>query len=377
MPARILYVFVSLPVGGAEEHLLSLVHNLDRESFRPVVCCIGTGGPIGREIRDSGVPVVELGKMRTGRFDRRIVSSLRDLLRREKIDLLHSHLYHPNLYGRLAAFREGVPAVCTVHNIYVRPKLHRRLINRWLARNTARIIAVSTPVRDDILRYDRVDPSKVTVVPNGVDVARFTLAMTREQARERLGIADVPYVIGTLGRLEEQKGLPHLVEALRLLAEGGDGAFLLVAGSGRAEGRLREMISRLGLEARVRFLGVRRDVPEIHRAMDVFVLPSLWEGLPIALLEAMASGLPVVATPVGGIPDVVRDGTNGLLVPPADPVALAEALRRLRRDPSLGAELGRAGRETVRDRHSHRRVAEQVMTIYRESLRRTPGRSSG
>jgi glycosyltransferase involved in cell wall biosynthesis len=214
-------------------------------------------------------------------------------------------------------------------------------------------------------------------VPNGVDIARFTSSMTRQQARERLGIKDDRYIIGTLGRLETQKGLPYLVEALRLLSESGSRAFLLVVGSGREEERLREMVSRFGLEVCVQFLGMRRDVPEIHRAMDVFVLPSLWEGLPIALLEAMASGLPVVATPVGGVPEVVKNGKNGLLVPTKDPVALAEALRKIRQDPLLAEELGREGRETVRERYSHRRVAEEVMEIYRESLRETPMWDSG
>lgn len=377
VPVRILYLFVSLPVGGAEEHLLSLILNLNRERFFPMVCCIGKCGPIGEEIREAGIPVVELGKLDRGGFDWKIVTLLRDLLRQERIDLLHTHLYHPNMYGRLAAFREGIPVVCTVHNIYVRPKLHRRLINRWLAEKTARIIAVSSRVRDDILRYDRVQSSKVLVVPNGVEMARFAPSLTRQRARERLGITDDRYIIGTLGRLETQKGLPYLIEALRLLSESGNRAFLLIVGSGREEGRLREMVSRCGLEDCVQFLGMRRDVPEIHRVMDVFVLPSLWEGLPIALLEAMASGLPVVATPVGGIPEVIQNGKNGLLVPKEDPVALAEALLKIRQSPLWAEELGREGRETVRERYSHRRVAEHVMEIYRESLRENPVGDSG
>jgi glycosyltransferase involved in cell wall biosynthesis len=376
-PARILYLMVDLPVGGAEIHLLNLVRNLDRNRFDPRVCCIGRSGPIGREIESEGIPVLELGKLKRGGFDREVLALLRTILRRDRISLLHSHLYHANLYGRLAALRVGIPAVCTVHNIYTRRKLHRNLVNRWLARHTARIIAVSSPVRDDVLRYDRVVPSNVVVIPNGVDVDGFDLSLTRQQARERLGIPKDRYVIGTLGRLEEQKGLPHLVEAIQLLSESGMLVFLLIAGSGREEGRLREMVARFGLEDSVRFLGMRRDVPEVHRAMDVFALPSLWEGLPIALLEAMASGLPVVATPVGGIPEVIRNGKNGLLVPPEDPVALAAALRRIRHDAVLAEVLGREGRETVRERYTHRRLAEHVMEVYRESLREPTVRDPG
>ena len=367
-PARLLYLIVDLPVGGAEIQLLNLVRHLDRDRYSPVVLCIGKNGPIGEEIAKEGVPVTELGLLRKGGGDRRIVTLLREFLRREKISLVHSHLYHANYFGRLAAFRERIPAVCTIHNTYAHPKIHRRLINRWLARKTARIIAVSGPVRVDIIRYDGVDPSKVVVIPNGVDPGRFDIPLTRVEARERLGIPAEHFLIGTVGRLEEQKGLRYLVDAVRMLRERGKNAFLLVAGSGREEVRLREQATRGGIEDAVFFLGARRDVPDLYRAMDVFALSSLWEGGPITLLEAMASGLPVVATPVGFVPEVVRDGVNGFLVPARDPAMLGEALWRVREDPVRAAEIGREGRETVRDRYTHRHLAEKVMAVYEEVL---------
>lgn len=367
-PARVLYLIVDLPLGGAEIHLLNLVRHLDRDRYSPVVLCIGKNGPIGEEIAREGVPVTELGLLRKGGSDRRIAKTLREFLRREKISLVHSHLYHANYYGRLAAFREGIPAVCTIHNTYASPKIHRRLINRWLARRTARIIAVSAPVRDDILRYDGVDPSKVVVIPNGVDPCRFDIPLTRAEARERLGIPAEHFLIGTVGRLEEQKGLQYLLDALRILRRGERKAFLLVAGGGREEARLREQATRDGIEDAVFFLGTRTDVPELYRAMDVFALSSLWEGGPITLLEAMASGLPVVATPVGFVPEVVRDGMNGFLVPLRDPAMLAEALWKVREDPARAEAAGREGRETVRRRYTHRHLAEKVMAVYEEVL---------
>jgi len=367
-PARLLYLIVDLPVGGAEIHLLNLIKHLDRDRYSPTVLCIGNNGPIGEEIAKEGVPVTELGLLRKG-GDPRIVKLLREFLRREKISLVHSHLYHANYYGRMAAFREGIPAVCTIHNTYARPKVHRRLINRWLARRTARIIAVSGPVRDDIIRYDGVDPSKVVVIPNGVDPGTFDIPLTRVEAREKIGIPAEHFLIGTVGRLEEQKGLQYLVDAVRMLREDGKQAFLLVAGSGREEMRLREQATRGGIENAVFFLGARRDVPELYRAMDVFALSSLWEGGPITLLEAMASGLPVVATPVGFVPEVVRDGVNGFIVPARDPVRLGIALWRVREDPVRAAQIGREGRETVRGRYTHRHLAEKVMVVYEEVLR--------
>jgi len=366
--ARLLYLIVDLPVGGAEIHLLNLIRNLDRDRYSPIVLCIGKNGPIGEEIEKEGVPVTEMGLLRKGGGGRGIVMLLREFLRKEKISLVHSHLYHANYFGRLAAFRERIPAVCTIHNTYASPKVHRRLINRWLARKTARIIAVSVPVRDDILRYDGVDPSKVIVIPNGVDPDSFDIPLTRVEARERLGIPADHFLIGTVGRLEEQKGLQYLVDAVRILREGGRKAFLLVAGSGREEARLREQATRGGVEDAVFFLGTRTDVPELYRAMDVFALSSLWEGGPITLLEAMASGLPVVATPVGFVPEVVREGVNGFLVPARDPVTLAKALWRVHEDPAMAESAGREGKGTVRERYTHRHLAEKVMTVYEEVL---------
>jgi glycosyltransferase involved in cell wall biosynthesis len=364
----VLYLIVDLPVGGAEIHLLNLVRHLDRDRYSPVVLCIGKNGPIGEEIAREGVPVTELGLLRKGGPDRGIAKSLREFLQREKISLVHSHLYHANYYGRLAAFREGIPAVCTIHNTYASPKMHRRFINRWLARRTARIIAVSAPVRDDILRYDGVDPSKVVVIPNGVDPDRFDIPLTRAEARGRLGIPAEHYLIGTVGRLEEQKGLQYLLDAIRILRGAGKEAFLLVVGSGREEARLREQATRDGIGEAVYFLGARRDVAELYRAMDVFALSSLWEGGPITLIEAMASGLPVVATPVGIVPEIIRDGVNGFLVPLRDPAMLADALWRGREAPAMAEAAGREGRATVRDRYTHRHLAEKVMAVYEEAL---------
>lgn len=367
-PARVLYLIIDLPVGGAEIQLLNLVRHLDRDRYDPIILCIGKNGPIGEEIAREGIPVVELGRFRKGGIDRTIVKTLREFLRKERISLLHSHLYHANLYGRLAAFREGIPAVCTIHNTYARVKMHRQIINWWLARKTARIVAVSKPVRDDIIRYDHVHPSRIIVIPNGVDWEKFDIPASRDEARVRIGLSVDRFVVGSIGRLEEQKGLRYLLESIRLMRTGGKDVILLLAGSGKEEERLREQAASAGLEDSVLFLGTRRDVPDLYRAMDVFALPSLWEGGPITLLEAMASRLPVVATPVGFVPEVVQDEVNGYLVPAKDPHALAEALWRVRENPATAKALGVAACETVRDRYSHRHLAGRVMELYGKVL---------
>jgi glycosyltransferase involved in cell wall biosynthesis len=376
-PARVLFVIVDLTVGGAEDHLLSLVRDLDRDRYQPSVCCIGQRGPIGEEIESAGVPVAELRRLRKGGFDHGIVALLRERIRREKIDLVHSHMYHANLYGRLAAFREDVGVVASIHNTYVRTRIRRRLLNRWLARRTPVILAGSEAIRRDILRFDGVPPHKVRVVPYGVDVDRFDSPLGREEARTRLDLPQDGFLVGTVGRLEEQKGQSDLVAAVARLRKEGVAATLLLVGSGREETRLREQARREGIAEHVLFLGTRRDLPELFRAMDVFAFPSLWEGFPIALLSAMAAGLPVVVTPVGGVPEVVRHGANGLVVPVGDPRALAEAIRKAHDDPAAASALGRSAAATVRERYSQKRTALRIMDIYDEVLggggRRTGG----
>jgi glycosyltransferase involved in cell wall biosynthesis len=367
-PIRLLHVIVELPVGGAEEHLLSLVRNLDRDRFESTVCCIGRSGPIGKEIEAAGIRIVELGKLRKGGYDGNIVTLLQEILRSEQISLMHTHLYHANMYGRLAAFREGVPTVCSIHNTYIHPKRHRRLINWWLARRTPVIIAGSEAIKSDILRYDGVSPGIVRVIPYGVAVEKFDNPVVREEAQKKLGLPTNRFYVGTVGRLEKQKGQRHLVDATAKLRREGMEISLILIGSGREEENLREQVLRAGITDDVLFFGTRRDLPDLYRAMDVFALPSLWEGLPLALLSAMASGLPVVVTSVGGIPEVVRDGENGFLVPPEDPAALAAAIRRVREDAELASACGRSGAETVRAEYSHQRNAERIMEVYEEIL---------
>src|SRR5690242_9558589 len=231
--ARILHLFVTLPVGGAENLLLSIVRRLDHERFASFVCCIGTRGVMGEQLAAMNIPVVELRLMEKGGIDRRVAPALVELIRREGIDLVHSHLYHANLYGRLAARKAGVPAVISIHNVYGRPKLHRRIINWYLARHTAAIIVGSEDIRRDVERYDHVPASRIQVIPNSVDLTRSVSTLSRSEARARLGLAEQDLVIGTIGRLEKQKGHRYLIEALALLRGRGLQARVLLAGEGR------------------------------------------------------------------------------------------------------------------------------------------------
>lgn len=343
--ARVLHLITRLPVGGAERLLVDVVRRLDPARFESVVCCIQAKGELAAELEAAGIPVHCLERMRSKRFDWRAVFDLRRFLRRERITLVHSHLYHANLYGRLAAFLSGVPAVATVHNVYARTKLHRRLLNRWLARSSARVIAVSEEVRRDLIEHDGIDAAKVVLIHNSIDLRRIATRLTREEARARLSIAEHAFAVGCVGRLEEQKGHRYLLEACAALKRDIP-LRLFVVGDGRLRRELERQAAALGLAASTSFLGERKDVAEILKALDLFVMPSLWEGLSLAMLEAMAAGLPIVISDVGGVSQAI-DAQSGLKVPPGDPGAIARAIRLLAAQPESRRSLGLAARRRV------------------------------
>jgi glycosyltransferase involved in cell wall biosynthesis len=372
---RILHLITRLPVGGAERLLVDIARYLPREQFESLVCCIQDRGELAAEVEAAGIPFVCLNRMRSKRFDWRAVGDLAELMRRERIDLVHAHLYHANLYGRLAALRAGVPAIATVHNTYTRTKLHRRLLNRLLARASARVVAVSDDIRRDVLRYDGIPQDKIATIQNGIDVSRVASAMTREAARARLGIPEPSLALGCVARLEEQKGHCYLLDALALLCKEAPAVAmqirLVVAGDGRLRSELEAQAQSLGVAGMVSFLGTRRDIADILRALDVYVMPSLWEGLSLALLEAMAAGLPIIASDVGGVSQVLGAAPYGFKVPPGNAAALANAVRQVYEQPREHLSvLGKQASQRVREAFSLEAMIGKLAGIYRDAAAR-------
>lgn len=368
-PSRILHLFVTLPVGGAENLLLSILRRLDPQRFSSLVCCIGERGALGEQVMAMGFPMTELHLLNKGGLDRRVVPALVNLIRRERIDLVHSHLYHANFYGRLAARKAGIPAVASIHNTYTKHKLHRQLANWYLARHTAAIIAGSEEIKQDVVRYDFVPESLIEVIPNSVDLARSHSSLSREQARQRLSLPEGVLVLGTVGRLEEQKGHRFLIEALALLRQRGMDVCLLLIGDGREAPALKGLSASLGLEQRVMFLGTRSDLGDLFRAMDMFVMPSLWEGLSLAMLSAMAAGLPVVATSVGGVRQVLGDDEYGFTVPPGDATVLASRIEACLATPEELVRMGEKGRRQICENYSDEAMVRRLEAVYLRVLR--------
>jgi glycosyltransferase involved in cell wall biosynthesis len=365
---RVVYMAHAFMIGGAEETALNLVRHLPSR-FEPLVCCIHEAGPIGEEMRRAGAPVAVLG-LTPGLRRPGDVNGIRRYLRETRPAIVHTFLLTASLYGRLAAILARVPVVIgTEMNVYANKRPAHAFAERLLMAGTDRVIAAAGSVRDFYLRQVHANPAKVDVVHNAVDFAEGRSTISRHEMRAALGLADDARVAGIIARLSRQKGHRYLFEALASSPALAD-VHLLVAGTGEEADALEADARTRGLSGRVHFLGARRDVGNLLAAMDVFVLPSLWEGLPLAMVLAMGAGLPVVASRVAGIPEVVDDGRTGLLVPPSDPAALGAALTRLFEDAPLRQQIGGEASRSVLPRLGVDRYVERMTSLYDTLLER-------
>lgn len=352
---RLLLLTTELLPAGAERVILELATRLEPRRYQVVVASLrspgGDDGDVARALVAAGVPVVPLRLQ--GKLDLRGAWRFVALVRRLRPHVLHAHLFHANLAARLLGRLAGARrVVSTVHVVERRPLRLRFALERLTARLDDRTGCVSHAVATFARARLGAAPGRLRVVHNGVDLARYAAGRPgsapgapgapgddRAAARAMLGLPADGLVIGAVGRLDAQKGLDALVRAFARLQAPPGAATLVLAGAGPEEARLRALVASLGLAGRVVFLGHRQDVPRVLAALDVFCMPSRWEGFGLALVEAMAAGVPVVVTAVDSLPEVLADA--GVLVPPDDVGALARALDDLLADPARRAALGR------------------------------------
>jgi len=374
-PLRFLFVIDNLRPGGAQKALLALVAALRRTRAEPHVWCLGGTSEVEESFAALGVPVLGKPKGALGYLPELV--ALPRYVRSEQVALVQTFLFHAEVAGRVAARvarRRSLPVV--VSSVRASNRKHR-----WwqfaLQRATARLVdaftAVSERTLDFAVAHEGVIRERATVIPNGIDLAPWRTPVEKSAARSELDLPAGASVIATLGRLHEQKGHAYLLRAARLLAERQADALFLIAGYGPLRGRLEAQARELGVAERVRFLGYRRDVRRILAAADIFVLPSLWEGMSNAIMEAMAAGRPVVATAVDGNVDQVADGETGLLVAPANAEALAEALNRLCQNPAEAEEMGKRGRMRVEEFFPVERMTEATLDLYARLLEEKAG----
>ena len=368
---RVLEMIDRPTLGGGQIHLLTLARRLDKGLFDVAVAASG-GGPLEAEARKAELPFVPLpiGKS----LSRAEARTIAGVLRERGIDILHTHGGVAGLAGRRAAARAGTPVVVhTLHGIhylhYRNPFLKYALVlaERRLARRTDAVIFVSRADYDRGARLRLAPKARMRLIRNGVEPLGDSGpdgARRLDALRASLKL-DGP-LVAAVSRLHRQKGVVHLLKAAPEILGRCPAAKIAVAGGGPLEAELRGLATRLGLDRRVMLLGEREDARDILALADVVVLPSLWEGLPLVLLEAAQLGKAVVATGIDGVREVLRDGETGLLVPPARPEALAEAVSRLLAEPGLAARLGEAARAEIPAAFPVDRMVAETSRLYLE-----------
>lgn len=362
---RLMHVILGMGVGGAEKLVYDMARHPYVQENKPVICCLDMVGQLGEKLQEEGFNVY-VPKRKNG-FDYSLIFWLRDIIRKERIDIVHAHQYTPLFYTVPAAKMAGkIKVVYTEHGrLYPDSRKWKRyLINPFLALGVDHIVAISNSTRDSMHRYDNFPLRRIKVVNNGVDIPAVAPEIDLLAKRRSLDLDENSRVIGTVGRLVELKNFPMIFRVFRQLLENIPDMYLLVAGRGSVEEELRALAKELGITERVRFLGLRLDLSEIYRLIEVFVLSSFTEGISISILEAMANGIPVVATNVGGNPEVVVDGMTGRLVPLCDDNVMAEKILELLNDRCLAHQFGERGCERVRRQFSFDGMMDSYRGIY-------------
>ena len=349
---RVAYAIWSLGLGGAEQVVIRLAAGLDRRRFEPLICCLDEPGPFATQAEKAGIEVVSLGKR--GPLDGGAAHRLARLLSSRGVQTVHTHLWGANFWGRLAGLWARIPVVVTTeHNVDSWKRVHHFMIDRALALATTRLVAVSQEVRE-FYEGHGVGRGRWQVIYNGVEI-RAAPSRHRGPAWRDLGLGAEEPVVALIGRLVPAKAPEVFLQALARATLRVPALRGLVVGDGPLRSELEGEARRLGLERRVVFAGLRTDVSELLAGLDAVLFSSVREGLSMAMLEAMAAGVPVIATEVGGTPELITDGRTGLLVPPGQPDALAEALIGLLGDRARAAAIREA---------AHRRV-EELFTVAR------------
>jgi glycosyltransferase involved in cell wall biosynthesis len=376
---RLLFAITTSDFGGTESFLLRLLAGIDRDRFDCRVCSLCPPGRVARRIEELGIPVSTLD-MASRPLPHQLLAGvvrLRRLLRAERIELVHSLLYRANVLAALATRGAGGARLVMGQRSLIpagrgRDAWAQRLTRRW----AAKVVAVSEAVRAELLATEQLPPERVVVIPNGIDLATFDVGDADAEARQRAAcrrawaIPEDALVVGAVGRLHGPKGIEHLLAAAESAAARAPelGLHLVLAGDGPELERLRARAATLQIAARVHFLGFEADPRRLYPGFDVYALPSLAEGSPNALLEAMACRRACVASAVGGVPEALRHGREGLLVPPADAAALTVAILELARRPQLRRELAAAARARVAAEFDLRRMVGRHEALYAELL---------
>ena len=367
-PIRLVYLLSALIPGGAERLVHSLVQHLNRKRIEVHIVALGSlrGNPFKAEFDRLGLPINVLGA--TKMYHPMVYTGLRRYLIENHIDMMHTHLINPDYIGRIVGRSLGIPVISTMHNVpedYEREVFYRSWPERATARYLAtHLIAVSERIRQMYIKRWGIPQHKITTINNGVPMEHFLSVPSGVPAHEP---GQGP-LITTIGRLTDQKAQNVLLDAARIVLNLRPDVRFMIVGQGKLEQQLKDQASALGIDKQVDFAGIRYDIPAILGKSTLFVLSSAWEGMPVSAIEAMAAARAVVLTDVGGVRDLVGPEVSGLLVPPQNPSALAQALIELLNDEPRRLAMGEAGRAQVRNEFTMDLFANRHEALYTSIL---------
>jgi len=376
---NLLHIVNGFAIGGGELKLLELVKNLVEkraDKYTVTVCSVGQGGTLQPEFERLGIKVFVIEKKH--KFDISQVFKVCRIIKQEQIDLVQTTLFYADVIGALAAKLTGVDAVISWDTVSHPPDSHETRLRHKLSyqlcmRFVKRIVAVSEGVKKYLVEDRKIASKKIVIIHYGIDLSLFKSrnGFLDKRKRSELGLPDHKIVIGTVARLEIQKGHRYLIAAAPEIINKFSNVVFVFAGDGTLRQELETQVNELGLQENFRFLGFRKDVKELLFAFDVFVLPSLFEGLPNVILEAMASGRPIVATAVDGTPELIEHNETGLLVPPKSPHALQEQILNLLENEEKGSKLGRQAKEMAKQKFSFDQQFRKFEEVYDATLAST------
>ena len=361
----IVQVMYSLNLCGSESVGRDIARGLDHRGYKFTACSINMGGPIESDLLSLNIPYEIINR----NPKRRILTMWKvcKLLQKTKPNIVHTHHLGQLFYSVIGAKLCGAKIIHTEHSNIGISDMKNRLLLKVLSKFCEYVTSVSDDVRDFLYRKAGIPDKKLLVIYNGVDLTRFNPAVVLPKTA--LGFKETDKIIGIVGSLIEVKDHLTLLAAFHEIQKTEANVKLLIVGDGDGRESLIQESRRLGIHDNVRFLGVRKDIPQLLSAMDVFVLCSISEGMPLALLEAMAMERPVVATSVGSIPSVLKNKINGLLVGPKKPMELAAAIRSILNDSTFGSNLGKAALNTVKERFDFKNTLEKYDRLYKKILR--------
>jgi glycosyltransferase involved in cell wall biosynthesis len=361
---KLMHITHDLAIGGLQKVVVNICKTIDMSIFDVSVLCLRGMGEFVDDIEILGIKVFQIPHV-NGKTDYFSFIKVAKILNKEKIEVIHTHNTQPFIDGTLGSLFSGVKTIIHTDHARIFPdKMRYMIAERLMSYFAYKVVGVSDHTSLNLIKYEKISSKKIITIENGIDESCFNIEIDKQEIKKKLGISIDGPVLGLCVRLEEQKGITYLLQAMPQIIKVKPNVSLIIVGDGKLKTELENEAVQLGIKEHVLFLGSRLDVPIILRLFDIYVLPSLWEGLPMVLLEAMAAGCPVVASDVGGVSKAITNAENGLLVFPGDPQQLADGIIKLLSDSKVRKMYGEKGIEKFKANFSAAKMTERYEKLY-------------